>query len=98
MYCLFESRQLRIGRAFQDMAYSIRPFLDAESQFSRNKRNDVIEEEVIQAGTRLPPYFDDVFESRRGDQSDASAFSLEKGVRPDRGAVEERERGGPYFF
>jgi hypothetical protein len=45
---------------------------------------------------RLPSNFEDVFEARGRDQSDAAAFSLKKSVCSNRGATDEFEAGHVY--
>ena len=93
-----QPRQLRVRRPLQDPALGIRPLLNAESQFSRDERRNPIKEKIIQTRTCLPPNLDYVFKSRRRNQRDASAFSLQQSVGPDGRAVQQRERGANLLY
>src|SRR5208282_4782615 len=75
----------------QDPAFGIGPLLDAESQLSAHERRNPIKEEVIQKRPRLPSNLNDILKSRRCNQRDASAFSLQQRVGPDSGAVQQRD-------
>jgi undecaprenyl pyrophosphate synthase len=92
LHRLAQSRQLRGGRPLQNPAFGIRSLRHSESQFPADQRRHAIKEKVIQARTRLPANLNDVFESRRRNQRDASAFALQQSVGPDGRAVQQRER------
>src|SRR5208282_6506099 len=63
--------------------------LNAKSQFTADERRDLIKEKVVQARARLPPNLNDILESRRCDQRDAGAFSLQQSIGADGGAVQQ---------
>lgn len=57
----------------------------------RNKWFNSVEEQIVELGTRLPSYFDDIFEPLGGDQRDARTISLKQRVGSNRGAVQQNK-------
>ncbi len=73
------------------MTVGIEPFVQAEASVAWNQWLALFYHQVVQAGARLAANFENVFETRRRYERDASASPLKQRVCADRRATSKVE-------
>ena len=79
------------GWFLEDLAFTIDPLVDSETQFGGNQGFHAIEEEVVELGARLAADFDGVLETCSRDQRQPRSLALEDGVCAHGSAMQQND-------